>query len=258
MTIARTSCPVLLVLTIAALALGGCGKSDEEQIRSVASEFDHAVDRKDPGRACELLGPNAEAQLVAMASGFSRARGCAEFFKRSEPDDEGPSLTSPDDAKVRVRGDLATLTGRRDDEAIGLRKIDGDWRIDDLFLPSLQQPRADARLTRGTDEQQIRATATAANEALARNDYKRLCTLISPGAEAQFVMGAAFATLFSGAKPPANVSCATILRDLAKLAKDDGDGGLVAVFPSRDDCGGRTSRSTTHGRRSRFPASPRR
>jgi hypothetical protein len=185
-----------------------------------------------------------------MFSSFTRARGCVAIVKQTDPDDEGTSLTGLEmkQAKVKVRGDLALLVGRGDDGNIGLRKIDGDWRVDDMLTPSLdQQRRGETRLTRGSDEQQIRATAAAANDALSQKDYKRFCNLMSPGAEAQVMLGGAFAAMFSSAKEPSEISCATLMRTVARLADDDRDvdGGLAGDLPSRAEM--RLARITIRG-----------
>lgn len=229
-------------MTVAALALGGCGKSDEEQIRSAVRDLGRALEKKDGERACELLGPNAQAQYIAILSGFSRARGCAELVRRSEPDEENVASARRQvtNAKVTVRGDHAMLAGSRDEGPIGLRKIDGDGRIEDLLTPSLDEaPRGEKALTRSSDEQQIRATAMAATDALGRKDFERLCRLMSPGAEAQIIVGGAFASMFSGSddEGPSALSCSRMLRDLTKLAGNDSDRGLLDLLPSRDEVG---------------------
>ena len=242
MNIARTYVPAFLALAVVTVALAGCGKSDEEQIRSVVTDLGRSFEKKDGRRACQLLGPNAEAQYVAMLSGFSRARGCADLVRRSDPEDE--AVTSArrqvNNAKITVRGDLAMLAGGADAGPVGLRKIDGDWRVDDLLTPSLDEPpRGEKALTRGSDEQQIRATARAGAEALGRKDFDRLCRLMSPGAEAQIIMGGAFASMFSGSgdEAPSTLSCSRMLRDVTKLAGDDGDRGFLDLLPSRGEVG---------------------
>jgi len=241
MNTARAWAPTILAVAVAALALGGCGKSDDEQIRSAVRDLRAALEKKDAERACGLLGPNAEAQYVAILSSVSRARGCAELVRQSDTDDEDVASARRQvaNAKITVRGDMAMLAGSGDEGPIGLRKIDGDWQVDDLLTPSLNEPpRGEKALTR-SDAQQIRATALAASDALRRKDFERLCSLMSPGAEAQFIIGGAFAAMFSGAddEGPSTFSCSTMLRELTKLADDDGDRGFLDLLPSRDEVG---------------------
>ncbi len=236
MTIARRSLPLVVMLTVAALGLGACGESDEEQIRSAARDFVQAMKDKDAERACELLGPRGEAQFVALLGTFAGLTKCAELVEQSEGDEEEPELSERDiaSAKVAIRGDLATLTGKGDDEPMGLRKIDGEWRIDNIINPSLDEPeRGDARLAEGTDEQQIRATARAATEAFSRRDYKRACQLMSYVAEAQILLASAFASFGDDSTGSESVpSCAAALRKVITLAEDDGPNALADGLPS--------------------------
>lgn len=235
MTIPRRSLPLLVVLAVAALGLGACGESDEEQIRSVAREFGQSMKDKDAQRACELLGPRAEAQFVALLGTFAGLTQCADLVKQTDGGDD-PELSARDiaSAKVAIRDDVATLTAKGADERIGLRKIDGEWRIDDIINPSLNEPeRGDARLTEGTDEQQVRATTRAAAEALARRDYKRVCQFMGYIAEAQILLASAFASLADdNTKSESVPSCAAALRTVITLAEVDGPSTLAGGLPS--------------------------
>lgn len=131
--------------------------------------------------------------------------------------------------RVAIRDDLATITPRRADEAVGLRHEDDEWRIDNLFNPSLrEQPRrGDPRLAHGSDEQQIRATLDAFSTAIARKDYRRLCRFVSDAAEAQLFMASAFASLFDEKSDDArdrkdlDYSCTTAMRTIDTLVDDE-------------------------------------
>jgi len=246
-----------LVTTVACVGLSGCGSSDEEQIRATVNDWTRALESKDAGRACDLLGPRGEAQFTTLMSTFGGAGRCEDLVKRLDSSDDEERLRPRDvkTAKIAVRGDLATLTGRGSDQAVGMRRIDDEWRIDDLLDPSLQErPRDEARLTHGSDAQQIRATMTAMTGAVAHKDFARACRLMSYSAEAQIVVGGAFASMFAtegGAGESdarAVSSCPSALQTLVSLARDsDERGDLFGDLPTRAQI--KTARVTVRGSR---------
>ena len=226
----------LVAVCLLALGAGGCGASDEEQIRDAVADLSRAVDKKDAGRACEVLSFRAEAQFAGFASVFSGATTCEEVMKAGEPDDE-QRLTPKaiEQAKVTIRDDLALLRARKDEGAVGLRNIDGEWRVDNILNPSLREEvRGDPRLARGTHEQQIRATMLATADAFAREDHARACRLMSYTVEAQLYIAAAFASLAVADSDASTFSCPQALRRLTSLAdRDKRAGSLAADLPSR-------------------------
>lgn len=228
MTPARRFLLVAMTL-VAATGLGACGTSDEDQVREAVSDFTRALEDKETERACELTTARAEAQLTSFLRAFGATGDCAQILKRLDEDGDGRlSQRAIDAARVAIRDDLATLTPRRADEAVGLRDVDDEWRIDNVFNPSLrEQPRrGDPRLARGSDEQQIRATLDAFGAAIGRKDYERLCLLVSEAAEAQIFMASAFASLVDeksgGARSKkVDYSCTTAMRTIDALVDDE-------------------------------------
>ena len=172
MTTVRT-CLTTAAIAAAALAIGGCGASDEEQIREVAKEFVRLDTKKDAQRTCELLTARAEAQLTAFVGGGE----CVKAMRKLDSDEDRPSARELNKAKVRVRGDRALLAFG--EQSIGLRKADGDWQVDNVLNASLdEQPRRfPAGLSAGSDARQVRATMTALAAAYADADYDRACAL---------------------------------------------------------------------------------
>lgn len=238
MTRARTSAVVVAAaLALAASVLSACGTSDEQQVRDAVSEFMRSLDdKKQSERTCELMTARAEAQLTTFLRGVAGGSSCASVLARTDEDDDAAEarLTQRaiDGATVRIRDDLAILSPRRD-EPIGLQRIDGDWRIDNIFNPRLQRSeRGDPKLAVGSDERQIRATLAAIDEAVARKDYKRACRFLSDAGEAQLLLGAAIASAFSDADDadPRKATCATALRTVHSLEDDDDS---VGELPSR-------------------------
>ena len=223
----------LLSACLLALVAGGCGASDEERVRESVGDLNRALDEKDGERACGLLSPYAEAQYTAILGLFGGERRCAKLVADLERDaDDRVSKGELERAKVRIRGDLALVSGKGMD-AIGLRRIDGEWQVDNILNPSLRaRTHGDPRLSRGTDVQQIRATVRTVSRAFAEEDYGRVCGLLSPGAEAQMLMAAAFASLGQATAETAP-SCAQAWR--AVSAASDEAGVLGSRVPSDDE-----------------------
>ena len=217
----RTCLSAAIPLAVAALSLGGCGTSDEEQIRGVAREFVRLDAAKDAGRLCELITPRAQAQLTAFVGNGE----CVKTLKKVEQSDEQPKPRKIDKAALKVRDDRAVLT--IDEQRIGLRKVDGKWRVDNLFNARLvEKPRQlPAALSRGSDEQQVRATMKALGAAYRKRDYQRACDLLSYGAEAQLIVSllfASFADTQAGDKPPTDASCAWVHHRLERIIGEKG------------------------------------
>jgi hypothetical protein len=200
------------------LSAGGCGESDEDRVRTAIGDFAQSFNGKEPERVCGLMTPRAEAQLRAFIDIFQTTGRCVKVLEGVEPSgDSGLAPRLVANAAVAVRGDLATVKPHGDHAAIGLREVDGEWRVDTFFDASLREPpkRGEARLARGSDERQIRATTKARGEAMRRKDYRRLCNLMSYSGEAQFLVGAASVS-FSGVGGPFtwDFSCAQAIRKI--------------------------------------------
>jgi transposase len=220
---------VAAALALGAFAAAGCGSSDKEEIRAVVKELQRAGSSKAHGtRVCAVLTARAQAQMTTFLGGFTGGEGCAEVLGKAQPDPD--VVTSGDVAKatVTVRGDRALMHfAGADDEPIGLARVDGEWRIDNILNPTLaEEPprRVDPRLSKGTAEQQVLATYRAAGAAIAARDTERACALFSHGAEAQVVVARLFANL-AGGRPQSgkpDFSCPAALKAVLRLG---GSGG---------------------------------
>ena len=237
--IGRAAAPALAAIALA-LGVSACGASDEEQVRSAAGDLMQALDKKDGGRACKLMTPRAQAQYTTLLSLFGGGGTCRQLVTRLDSDDdERLTRRDIDGAKVTVRGDVAILTPKKDDSPVGLRRTDGNWRVDNVLNPSLRsQVPGDPRLARGSDRQQIRATVTAVKRALVRRNFARLCTLIGYRAESYVLVGAAFAGALSGGDEDSEISCPAAFRVISSLADDKEEearetGEIVGELPSR-------------------------
>ena len=238
MTFTRTCCTALAALTLALVA-SACGASDEDQIRANVSEWFKLDRKQDAKRACELMTPRAEAQLTGLAGSFSGDAGgdCEKVLGSTEQDDDQPSPGDVRRGRLAIRDERAVLSLPGDDpQPMGLRKVDGEWRIDNMINPSLdERPRRfDERLAKGSDEQQLRATSKAVSAAFADEDYERVCELFSYGAEAQLLIGRLFASIGeTESDDTPDLSCAASFRAIAKLAEaGDEDFGFAGGLPS--------------------------
>ncbi len=211
-THARASLLSAAAVAVAALVLGGCGGSDEKDIREVVKTSQRLEDRS---RVCGLMTPRAQAQATALFGGGSCAR------LELERDEDAPTNSEIDKASLKVRGDRAVLSFGGEDPDLGLRKVDGRWLIDNTINASLDEKprRYDDAVAKGSDEQQVRAVLKANAAAFAKGDYTRACDLLSYGAEAQIFAGAVFAASADPkAAPPKGASCAAVIRIVEKAA----------------------------------------
>ena len=214
------------VFALGALALGACGSSDEDDIRALTTDVQRLQQDKRPDAACALMTRRAQAQAAAFAGTFGEGGGCADLVSDPEEAAELPTARDVEKAKVAIRGDRAVLTFRkRDLGVLGYRKVDGEWRVDNLMNPRLDElpRRLDPALAKGTDDSQVRATYQASARAFARSDRRRACDLLSYEAEAQLLVAAAF-SLFAAPESeqdPAQLSCARAVQRIEQLAGDE-------------------------------------
>ena len=126
---AITAC-LLVAAAATALAAGGCGSSDEEQIREVLRAVAHPRDRSDAERACRARTARAKAQMAGTSFGGD----FAECVGWNDP--EGAASASipqrPFREDIVIRGDRAeAFIGEGD--RVALRKVDGAWKIDSFL-----------------------------------------------------------------------------------------------------------------------------
>lgn len=113
-----------LVLALACACTGGllgCGTSDQEDIRAVATELRRALQADDGAAACRLLSEQAKVRLEGA---------CAEKVTSIDP---GDPATDGALTVISEHASLATRSGGRT-RGIAFIKIDGDWRIERLPL----------------------------------------------------------------------------------------------------------------------------
>lgn len=133
MRVARRSLLVCAV-ALALIALGGCGASDQDQVRAKMSQFVSAAASKDYKVLCgQVLAPSLLTRLAAANVPCEQAMQIALSRVHS------PVLSI---ARITVTGDTATaitLSGARGQEgsvdSIGLVKTPNGWRVASLRSP---------------------------------------------------------------------------------------------------------------------------
>jgi ketosteroid isomerase-like protein len=135
----------------ASLALGGCGKSDDEQVRDTLDRFEKSIAKRDFATLCDDVFSTDLVKRV-QSTGLS----CEVALQRSIFSSTlQPSI---DVEKVRVRGDTAlaaiqtTAVGQPpSQDTIRLVKEKDDWRVSSL---SGTQPPTPPRNLEGKPETQ--------------------------------------------------------------------------------------------------------
>ena len=224
MTITRT-CSLTVAVLALALSAGACGDSNQDEVRAAALAATEAFERTISGdrqrQACELMTPRAAAQLAAIVD----ADDCTAALSGRDMDFARHSAAEFAKASVEVREDRVVIAIGGLGERVGLRRIGGEWLVDNIVIAIDGQPgKPDPRLAQGSEVQQVQATVNALSAALDGRDHERACTLFSHGAEAQIVVGAGGAE--SGAalvdrQQQEPVTCASALRTLVKHSGEE-------------------------------------
>ena len=118
-------------MAIAALALAGCGQSDEESAEAAVRDFVRATNDGDPA-ACDRLVTARYLEKSTGRKGEEATRICREQLKTLG----GAEITIEGIEGVEVDGDRAQVTVRlntgqlRETRVISLVREDDEWRLD--------------------------------------------------------------------------------------------------------------------------------
>lgn len=119
--VAAVACAALLT------ALGGCGRSGEEQVRDTVDQFVHARNDADFEKVCDIFDP-----VFRQDQGLGA--NCAEILREQSAGQPPPGDTKI--VSIKVKGDRATveLDASQGGEApsrlaLTLVRHDGDWKV---------------------------------------------------------------------------------------------------------------------------------
>jgi hypothetical protein len=201
--------------------------SEEQQIRAAARALARLRPPGDAKRICELLTARSEAQIAGLAG--APDDHCVGVLRTAGPGFE-LSARQIDGAKLTVRADRALLVYGANEGRLGMRKVDGEWQVDDLLATTLEGPvrPADAALTEGGDEQQVRAVLRTVSDAAGDRDAARVCGLLGAGAEAQVLAGVLVTELNRSPGINGKVDVRSCPQALRRLWRAD-DGGPEAL-----------------------------
>jgi hypothetical protein len=121
----------------ASLSAGACGSgpSDQQQIKSLVSEYVAAFAAHDGGKACSLLTPEAQRRIQA-AAGILRGKDCGQTLttvSRMPTGQAAKGLSTYRAGKIVIDGNEAgviIVPAAPGAKPTRLRKIDGKWLID--------------------------------------------------------------------------------------------------------------------------------
>jgi hypothetical protein len=138
----RRAAAVLAVIACGAAA-GGCGKSDEDEVRGTLARFEQATEKRDYKTLCDDVFADQLVQrlrAVGLPCPLALQRGLGSVLQ--------PSITVQ---QVKVRGDTAlaqitsTAVGQRPShDTIRLVKQGSDWRVAALSGAQPPAPPRDA------------------------------------------------------------------------------------------------------------------
>ena len=115
----------------AALAIAGCGKSDEDKVKDTVSSYISALADGDGDKACGLVSNAAGDQIKKQ----SKAKDCASAIESFTKSDDGAAVKKAFKEakveKVEVKGEKATATIRVEQQTapLPLEKSGDDWKL---------------------------------------------------------------------------------------------------------------------------------
>lgn len=95
---------------------GGCGESDEDQVRAQVEEFMAAIEARDSDRICDALSPDLFLGVPCDETILVFARP--------------PNKATGEVVAVEVEED--TATAELEEGSISLERVDGEWKVGEL------------------------------------------------------------------------------------------------------------------------------
>jgi hypothetical protein len=140
----RPALPALALLTLLALAPGGCGDSsskDEKEVRSTVNGLYDSLSERNPKKFCSALTVKQRQILAKGSSRGGRKQSCEQVIGFALTF-AGGALKDAKDAKVtqvHVDGDKARagVEYKKRKGALSLAKENGDWKVSNFSLKKL-------------------------------------------------------------------------------------------------------------------------
>jgi hypothetical protein len=128
-------------IILAAVAIAGCGTSDDDKAKSTAQTFIDALADGNAENGCGVVNKQGVAWLKlsaatdpASSQGFALATSCPAAFNLLARKDGASGLATADIKKVRVRGDQAlVVTDSSFLPGLRLVKDGGGWKVADGY-----------------------------------------------------------------------------------------------------------------------------
>lgn len=111
-----------------ALLVGGCGASDEDQIRETMDTFLLGLADSDGDEACSVMTGDGQEQFAE----FSSSGEDCDFGANAFASEAGYDFDSAEIDRVTIEGETATAGLADDSSTFDLVKEDGEWKLDGL------------------------------------------------------------------------------------------------------------------------------
>jgi hypothetical protein len=124
-----------VVLSAIAILGVGCGGSDEDQVEDTVETYLSAVVEGDGEEACEQLSGRARRQFLDDVREFTAVGTCSETMERITDQLNEVLRDQLEDAEVgdvTIDGETGTVRLEGSDRRAAMRKVDGEWKIDDF------------------------------------------------------------------------------------------------------------------------------
>ena len=114
-----------------ALALAGCGQSDEDKVKETVNSYITALADGDGDKACGLVSKAAGDQIKTQSKAKDCAAAIESFTKSSDGAAVKKAFKSAKVEKVEVKGEKATATIRVEKQTapLPLEKSGDEWKL---------------------------------------------------------------------------------------------------------------------------------
>jgi hypothetical protein len=130
-------------VVLVAVALAGCGGSEEEKVASLANQLSSATEHHDGAKLChELLHPNTVHAIERLARTEAIPGGprptCEQKYRTSRASSETIDDRDPTADDVTIKGDVAYLSAGMNRKRPFARRDGGTWKIDFTADPEIR------------------------------------------------------------------------------------------------------------------------